>query len=115
MKAKIYHNPRCSKSRATLALLAAHDVDLDIVEYLKTPPDLNEIKELLRLLSIEPKALIRTGEAAFKESGLSLESAPDELIALMLREPIVIERPIVVVGDAARIGRPPERVLELIA
>ena len=115
MKAKIYHNPRCSKSRATLALLAAHDVDLDIVEYLNNPPDISEIKELLRLLNMEPRTLIRAGEAAFKESGLSLDSAPDELIALMGREPIVIERPIVVIGDAARIGRPPERVLELIA
>ena len=115
MKAKIYHNPRCSKSRTTLALLEEHGLDVEVVEYLKTPPDEAEIRHLLDLLGLAPAALLRRGEAAFVASGLGADADPDALIDLMAREPILIERPIVVVGQAARIGRPPERVLELIA
>jgi arsenate reductase len=115
MKAKIYHNPRCSKSRASLSLLEAHGLDIDIVEYLATPPTADEIRDLLARLGLEAADVVRTGESAFRESGLTLESSPDQLIALMAREPIVLERPIVVVGDSARIGRPPESVLELLA
>lgn len=114
MNIKIYHNPRCSKSRATLALLQDRGHDIEVIEYLKNPLQANEIKDLLGKLGLAPAAILRTGEAAFRESGLSADSAPTALIELMVKEPIVIERPIVVVGDQARIGRPPERVLELI-
>lgn len=114
MRATIFHNPRCSKSRATLALLEEHGVEPDIVEYLKHPPDAAEIRSLLRKLGIPAKDLIRRGEAEFKASGRSLDAPEDELIELMAAHPVLIERPIVVVGGRARIGRPPERVLELI-
>jgi arsenate reductase len=114
MRATIYHNPRCSKSRATLALLEEHGVEPEIVEYLKTPPGADELRSLLRKLGIPAKDLIRRGEAEFKASGRSLDAPEDELIELMASHPVLIERPIVVVGGRARIGRPPERVLELI-
>ena len=115
MKARIYHNPRCSKSRATLTLLKERGLDVEVVEYLNNPPDASDIGRLLESLDLAAADIVRTGEQAFKDSGLTLTSAPAELIALMAREPIVIERPIVVVGNRARIGRPPERVLELVA
>ena len=114
VKARIYHNPRCSKSRATLALLEERGLDVDIVEYLATPPTPDEIRRLLRLLKLAPFDLIRRGEPAFRASGLDGDSPAADLIALMAREPSVIERPIVVIGRAARLGRPPERVLELL-
>ena len=115
MKARIYHNPRCSKSRATLALLEEREIDVEIVDYLAKPPTADEIRHLLKLLKLEPIDLIRRGEPAFRDSGLGAGSSAAALIALMTREPIVIERPIVVIGRAARLGRPPERVLELLA
>jgi len=115
MKAKIYHNPRCSKSRATLALLEQRGIDTEVVEYLQQPPTASEIRSLLQRLGMNATQILRQGESAFRESGLSADSPEAELIALMAREPIVIERPIVVAGDAARIGRPPENVLELFA
>lgn len=115
MDAKIYHNPRCSKSRATLALLEERGVDVDVIEYLKTPPTTDEIRGLLARLGVDAADIVRTGEPAFRVSGLTLESPPDELIALIASQPIVLERPIVVVGRSARVGRPPERVLELLA
>jgi len=114
VKAKIYHTPRCSKSRATLALLNERGLDVDIVEYLATPPTADEIRRLLKLLKLAPFDLIRRGEPAFRESGLDADSPAEELVALMAREPVVIERPIVVIGRSARLGRPPERVLELL-
>jgi len=115
MKARIYHNPRCSKSRATLALLKDRNLDIEIVEYLKTPPSAEEIRSLLSLLGLHAREIARPSEAAFKESGLSLDSPADDLIALLAREPAVLQRPIVVCGKKARIGRPPEQVLELFA
>jgi arsenate reductase len=114
MKAKIYHNPRCSKSRSTLALLEARGIDLEIVEYLKNPPTAAEIRRLLGKLGLKAADIVRRGEAAFKASGLDAEAGEDELIALLVREPSVIERPIVELGNAACVGRPPERVLELV-
>ena len=114
MNAKIYHNPRCSKSRATLALLEERGIGLDVVEYLKTPPTAEELKGLLDKLGIEARDLIRTNEQAFKDSGKDLSAPADELIDLMVRNPILIERPIVVAGNRARIGRPPESVLEIL-
>lgn len=113
MQAKIFHNPRCSKSRATLSLLEERGVSPEVVEYLKTPPSAEEIRALLCKLGLAAKDLIRTGEAEWKASGKSLDAPEPELIELMAAHPILIERPIVVVGGRARIGRPPERVLEL--
>lgn len=115
MKARIYHNPRCSKSRATLSLLEQRGVEIDVIDYLATPPDADEIRDLLARLRLTAADVVRTSESAFKESGLTLESTPEQLVALIERAPIVLQRPIVVVGNSARIGRPPERVLELLA
>lgn len=115
MNTQIWHNPRCSKSRATLALLEEQGIEADIVEYLKTPPTAEALSAVLKKLGMKPAQLIRTGEAAWKESGLTADSPDDALIDLMIREPILIERPIVVHGDRARIGRPPESVLGLFA
>lgn len=113
MTTRIYHNPRCSKSRATLALLEERGIEPEVVEYLKTPPDAKRLKALLRKLGISAAELIRRNEKEWKESGLDANASEDDLIALLARHPILIERPIVEVGDRARIGRPPERVLEL--
>jgi arsenate reductase len=115
MKAKIYHNPRCSKSRATLALLQERGIETEVIEYLKNPLQVSEIESILRMLGAAAPDLLRTGEPAFADSGLTPESPADQLIALMAATPAVIERPIVVIGDQARLGRPPERVLELLA
>jgi arsenate reductase len=115
MQAKIYHNPRCSKSRATLALLTERGIETEVIEYLQQPPTAADIRSLLQKLGVKAAAIVRTGESAFRDSGLSADSPEAELIALMAREPIVIERPIVIVGDRACLGRPPENVLDLIA
>jgi len=114
MTVTIYHNPRCSKSRQTLALLEERGVEPKIVEYLKTPPDEKRLRSLLKKLGMRPIDLIRKGEAEWKQSGLDTSASDDELIALMVRHPILIERPIVEVGQRAKLGRPPEQVLELI-
>lgn len=115
MSVKIYHNPRCSKSRATLALLEARGMDYEIVDYLHEPPTAPELERLLGQLGLEARDIVRTGEPAFRESGLSLDSPPAALIELVTREPGVLQRPIVVADGRARIGRPPERILELFA
>lgn len=115
MSITMYHNPRCSKSRATLELLQARGLEPEIVKYLETPPDADTLAELARKLGLRPHDFLRTGESAWKELGLEAESvADDELFGLMSRQPILIERPIVVCGDRARIGRPPEAVLEIL-
>lgn len=111
----IYHNPRCSKSRETLKLLQAHNIEPNIIEYLKTPPAEKELKALLRKLGLAPRDLLRKKEKEYKAAGLDNPAlTDDELIALMVANPRVIERPIVVSGNKAVIGRPPENVLELI-
>ncbi len=113
MSVTIYHNPRCGKSRATLALLEKKGVRPRVVEYLKTPPDKAELKRLLALLGMTPRALLRAKEA--KEAGLDrAELSDDAIIAGMVAHPIVIERPIVVSGSRAAIGRPPEAVLKIL-
>ena len=110
----IYHNPRCSKSRNTLALLEENGVQPQIVLYLETPPDSGEIKALLGKLDLSAAELVRRTEDAFKSCGLSKDSSEGELIAAMAAHPKLIERPIVVKGGRAVLGRPPENVLELI-
>lgn len=113
-KPVIYHNPRCSKSRKTLELLQARGLEPEIVEYLKTPPSIQDIALLLSRLGMSAKALMRTGEDSFAR--LQLDEVVDEavLIRAMHDHPELIERPIVVMGDSARIGRPPEAVLEIL-
>lgn len=115
MATTIYHNPRCSKSRQTLELLHQHDIDADIIEYLKTPPSKDELEHLLHLLGLEPRQLMRTKEAEYKELGLDDESLSREaLIEAMVANPKLIERPIVVHNGKAAIGRPPETVLDIL-
>lgn len=115
MSITIYHNPRCSKSRQALALLRDKGIEPEIVEYLKTPPDAATLAQLLDRLGLEPRELMRTREPEYKSSGAddpSLDRAA--LIALMVAHPKLIERPIVVSGKRAVIGRPPERVLDIL-
>ena len=109
----IYHNPRCSKSRQTLALLRERGIEPEIIEYLVTPPDAERLKELLAMMGKSPRDIMRKKEA--KEAGLDDPALDDDaLIAGMAANPIVIERPIVVVAGQARLGRPPENVLNLL-
>jgi arsenate reductase len=110
---RIYHNNRCSKSRAALALLEGREVE--VVNYLDTPPDAADLKQLLKLLGISARQLLRSGEAIYKELGLADATLDDEaLIAAMVAHPILIERPIVVANGKAMIGRPPESVLAIL-
>ena len=112
---KIYHNPRCSKSRKTLQIIRDHGVEPEVVEYLKTPPTENEIKKISNLLGLDPKRFVRTSENDFKENGLSEKISDNEaMFRLMAKFPKVIERPIVVSDDSAIIGRPPENVLKIL-
>jgi arsenate reductase len=112
MSVTLYHNPRCSKSRATLALLQEKGIEPTIVEYLKTPPTVAELTAVLAKLGMTPKELVRSKEA--KEAGLNLEAADQDLIAAMVANPSVIERPVVITQTQARIGRPPESVLDIL-
>lgn len=111
----LYHNPRCSKSRAALALLNERGIEPRIVAYLEQPPSIDELRNLLTLLGLGARELLRTGETEYKALGLDDPAlGEDALIAAMHAHPRLIERPILVVGDRAVIGRPPERVLELL-
>ncbi len=115
MTATLYHNPRCSKSRATLELLQSKGVEPQIIEYLKKPPDAETLKKILKLLGMTPRELMRKNEATFKEAGLDDSNlSDDELVAAMIEHPILIERPILLANDKAAIGRPPENVLSII-
>ena len=111
----IYHNPRCSKSRQTLALIEAANADVVIVEYLKNPPSIETLASILALLGVAPRAMMRTKEDQYKEQGLADKNiGTDELLAAMAASPKLIERPIIVSGSKACIGRPPENVLALL-
>jgi arsenate reductase len=114
MKARIYHNPRCSKSRAAVALLEARGIDLDIVEYLVNTPSKATLKKLLKKLRLRARDLVRSAEPEFKASGLTLDSPAEKILDLMIKHPKLIERPIVEIGARARIGRPPEQVLDIL-
>lgn len=115
MTITIYHNPRCSKSRQTLAILEENTITPDIRLYLDDPLSATELKELLSLLRKAPRDIIRRGEAEYKESGANDPSLDDDaIIALMVQHPKLIERPIVVHDGKAVLGRPPENVLQLI-
>lgn len=112
---RYYHNPRCSKSRQALALLQARGIEPELVAYLDTPPSLETLRSLLAKLGLPARALLRRGEDAYKTLGLDDERLPeDALIAAMQAHPILIERPIFEHGDKAVIGRPPEKVLDIL-
>ncbi len=115
MSVTIYHNPRCSKSRQTLEILNQQNVDLEIIEYLKTSPDAETLKQILSYLNIPARELLRKGESAYKDASLDDTSlSEDDLITAMVEHPILIERPIVVNNGKAAIGRPPESVLDIL-
>ena len=112
---RIYHNPRCSKSRQTLAVLTEKGLDPEIVLYLETPPSPSELSEILSQLGYTPRQLLRTGEAIYKELNLKNSNHSDaEIIQLMCQHPKLIERPIVIHQGNAKIGRPPESVLDIL-
>ena len=116
MDVTIYHNPRCTKSRATLAMLEERGLEPTVVEYLQNPPDAATLRRVLRALGMGPRGILRTGEDAYRELGLADPSLDDDaLIDALVAHPILIERPIVVIdGARAAIGRPPENVLAIL-
>jgi arsenate reductase len=115
MTVKIYHNPRCGKSRQTLQLLKDQGIEPEVVEYLKTPPSAEELDDILQKLGMEPRELMRKKEAEYKANGLDDASLDRQaLIQAMINNPILIERPIVIAGGKAAVGRPPETVLSIL-
>lgn len=111
---RIWHNPRCSKSRATLTILEENGVTPIEVKYLETPPSKADIVDTLAALNMKAKDIVRKGEAVYKSLNLSTESTDEEILDALAENPILIERPIVISGDRAVIGRPPENVLSLL-
>ena len=115
MSVTIYHNPRCSKSRQTLSLLQEKSININVIEYLKTPPDISQLKQILKQLGYEPRQLMRKSEQIYQDFDLGNENkTADDLIKAMAQNPILIERPIVLSGEKAVIGRPPESVLNIL-
>ena len=115
MPVTIYHNPRCGKSRETLKLLEAHGHRPKVVEYLKRPPSAAELARIAKLLGLPPRQLLRTKEPEYKAARLDNPKLSDSaIIAAMVKHPILIERPIVVAGAKAALGRPPEQVLKIL-
>ena len=115
MSVTIYHNPRCSKSRQTLSLLQEQSININVIEYLKTPPDISQLKQILKQLGYEPRQLMRKSEQIYKNLDLGNENkTAEDLVNAMAQNPILIERPIVLSGDKAAIGRPPESVLNIL-
>jgi len=115
MAVTIYHNPRCSKSRQTLALLQDQGIEPEVIEYLNDTPDATALDDILKKLDMEPRELMRRKEAPYKELGLDNPGlSRAALIAAMVAHPILIERPIVLKGGKVALGRPPENVLEIL-
>ena len=112
---QIYHNPRCSKSRGALALIEEGGITPEVIRYLDTPPTRDELVSLLAKLGMKPSELVRTGEDVYKAEYAGKPMSEDDWLDAMIRHPVLIERPIVVAGDRAVVGRPPERVLELLS
>lgn len=111
----LYHNPRCSKSRQALALLRERDIEPEIIEYLKDPPTLQELDQILELLGLEPRELMRRKESVYEDLALDDESLDrHSLLQAMIEHPILIERPIAVANGRASLGRPPENVLHVL-
>ena len=113
-KIKIYHNPRCSKSRQGLQILKDHHVNFEVVEYLKNPPTKEKLKEIIKKLGIKPIDLVRKNEKIWKENYKGKDLSDDEIIQAMVENPKLIERPIVIKDDKAVLGRPPENILEIL-
>jgi len=113
MSLTIYHNPRCSKSRQTLALLEENGHEPTIVKYLESPPSFAALKKIIAALGVAPADILRKGEEPYKTLGLK-DASNALIIKAMVENPILIERPIVVYGDKAKIGRPPESVLDIL-
>lgn len=114
MSVVIYHNPRCSKSRQTLALLEERGIEPQVIRYLDTPPSAKELKAVISKLGVSSRDIMRVKEAAYIDLNLGDVTAENALVDAMAENPILIERPIVVNGDKAAIGRPPEAVLEIL-
>ena len=115
MTVTIYHNPRCSKSRQTLSLLEEKGIEIDVIEYLKIPPDENTLKKIIKQLGITPHELLRKNEDEYKQLGLDKQNISDEeIITAMVNYPRLIERPIVINRNKAALGRPPEGVLKIL-
>lgn len=110
---KIYHNPRCSKSRQTLKLIQDHGHEPEIIEYLKNPLSASQLAEIVKMLKMKPEQLIRKGESVFKEKFMGKDLNDAGWLKVMAENPELMERPIVVAGSGAILGRPPENVLEL--
>ena len=114
-QAIIYHNPRCSKSRAALAILEEKNEPVEVIKYLETPPNKETLRYILDTLNLSPRELMRTNEVEYAENNLSDEAlTDDELIDAMITHPKLIERPIVIKGNKVAIGRPPESVLAIL-
>jgi len=112
---RIFHNPRCSKSRQTLELLTERGIEPEIIRYLETPPTEQELKDILSALNLTPRELMRTKEKEYKDQGLNNPELSDEqLIAAMIATPKLIERPIVIANGKVALGRPPENVLSIL-
>jgi arsenate reductase (glutaredoxin) len=110
----IYHNPKCSKSRQTLALLEERDMELRIVPYLDSPPSKSELADIVKMLGVTAADIVRTGEDEYKESGLTADSSENDVLEAIVSAPKLMQRPIVICGDQARVGRPPESALEIL-
>jgi arsenate reductase len=110
----IYHNPRCSKSRETLDLLKENKEEVKVIEYLKTPPSKEELEKILSKLGIAAEELVRKGEDLYKEKYKNKDFSNEEWIKILVKNPSLIERPIVVKGDKAIIGRPPINVHKIL-
>jgi len=111
----IFHNPRCSKSRAAMELLTEKGIDADVVKYLETPPDRETIVEVLDLLNLEPRELMRKGESEYADNSLSNDAlSRDQLIDALVAFPKLLERPIVIANGKAAIGRPIENIIDIL-
>jgi arsenate reductase (glutaredoxin) len=110
----IYHNPKCAKSRETLQLLRDHGVEPQVVKYLEDPPSPQRVLDFIEMLGVEPIELLRSKEKEYKKLGLSAQSSKNDVARAIAAYPVLLERPIVVRGGKARLGRPPERVLEIL-
>ncbi len=116
IKATIFHNPRCSKSRKTLELLQQQDLDITTIDYLNSPPDSETLADVLERLNCNPRDIIRNNESEYTQAGLDDPTLSDKsLIEAIISYPRLLQRPIVLIGEGAAIGRPPEAVLDLLS
>ncbi|GMU91210.1 MAG: arsenate reductase (glutaredoxin) [Candidatus Hydrogenedentota bacterium] len=114
-KVVIYHNPKCAKSRETLALLRGRGIEPEIVEYLAHPPSKDELRAFIRMLGGDAHALVRAKEPDYRKAGLSKSSSTDDIVNAIAKYPILMERPLVVCGKRAALGRPPENVVSILS